>query len=251
MSMVSTANGLVTLASKAVSRVFHGDVLEVRSEVDRIIHRLDNLDKSVVDQFHVKYYDAQAETWNNTYWMGIPLEKYPSDLFIYQEILHELKPEIIVECGTFMGGSALYFANICDMLNHGRVISVDIQWLPNRPRHDRIHYITGSSVDPKIVQQVKGQILERQKVLVILDSDHRKEHVFKELEAYSQLVTLGSYLILEDTNVNGHPVYPEHGPGPWEALHEWLPKHPEFVPDLKREKFMVTANPSGYLRKVA
>jgi cephalosporin hydroxylase len=83
--------------------------------------------------------------------------------------------------------------------------------------------------------------------MVILDSDHAMAHVRAELELYAPMVTAGCYLIVEDTNVNGHPVYPLHGPGPMEALGEFLPRHPEFEVDAECEKFMLTFNPRGYL----
>jgi cephalosporin hydroxylase len=86
--------------------------------------------------------------------------------------------------------------------------------------------------------------------MVILDSDHSKQHVLQELHAYAPLVTKGSYLIVEDTNVNGHPVFPEHGPGPMEALDEFLGQNSDFVVDRDREKFYLTMNPQGYLHKV-
>ena len=85
--------------------------------------------------------------------------------------------------------------------------------------------------------------------MVVLDSDHSAAHVKAELDLYSPLVTSGCYLIVEDTNVNGHPVYPLHGPGPMEALDQFLPAHPEFEVDASREKYMLTFNPRGYLRR--
>ena len=86
-------------------------------------------------------------------------------------------------------------------------------------------------------------------VMVVLDSDHIKSHVLKELDALSSLVTKGSYLIVEDTNINGHPVLPNFGDGPWEALHEWLPNHPEFEIDKSCEKFGITFFPDGFLKR--
>ena len=83
--------------------------------------------------------------------------------------------------------------------------------------------------------------------MVILDSDHTKQHVLDELAAYADLVSPGCYLVVEDTNVNGHPVWPSFGPGPWEAVHEWLPDHPEFRVDKTRERHLLTMHPNGYL----
>jgi cephalosporin hydroxylase len=111
--------------------------------------------------------------------------------------------------------------------------------------------MVGSSTDDKIVRHVKEQISQTDKVMVILDSDHHKEHVLKELRIYGPLVTRGNYLIVEDSNLNGHPVHQDHGPGPMEAIEEFLIGNKEFVVDAKREKFRLTFNPRGYLLKVA
>ena len=86
--------------------------------------------------------------------------------------------------------------------------------------------------------------------MVDLDSNHSKQHVLEEMRAYAPMITIGNYLIVEDTNINGHPVLPEFGPGPMEAVEEFLKENHDFVPDPSREKFLVTFNPGGYLRKV-
>ncbi len=118
------------------------------------------------------------------------------------------------------------------------------------PQHPRITYLVGSSTSPEILEQVKGMIPPSDRVMVILDSDHGRDHVLRELELYSDLVSPGSYMIVEDTNVNGHPVLTSHGPGPTEALEEYLRRDRRFVVDRSREKFFFTFNPGGYLRKV-
>ncbi|MDP2933972.1 MAG: CmcI family methyltransferase [bacterium] len=195
------------------------------------------------------YFNQEQRTWKNTFWMGTPIMKLPLDMWVYQEILHELKPDKIVEAGTNRGGSALFLAHICDLLNKGEIITIDIQEFPDRPQHPRIKYLLGSSISDNVVNQVKNLIKPGEKVLVILDSLHRKHHVDKELEAYAPLVTPGSYMILEDTYLNGYPVYPNFGPGPMEAVKEFLKKHKEFTVDKSREKYYVTWNPNGYLKK--
>jgi cephalosporin hydroxylase len=183
--------------------------------------------------------------------MGHPILKCPLDLWHYQEILHEIRPDLIIETGTAFGGSALLLANMCDLLNHGRVITVDVEVRGERPQHPRIAYLTGSSVDPAIVADLKAAAAQCERVMVILDSDHSKEHVLNELNALGGLVTPGSYLIVEDTNLNGHPVDPDHGPGPMEALDTFIAKRPEFKVDSRWEKFFLSFNPRGYLRRVA
>ncbi len=206
--------------------------------------------RRVIDAFHRLYYNAEDETWQSTRWLGVRALKLPLDLWIYQEILHEVKPSLIIETGTAHGGSAWYLATICDLTGTGRVVTIDIAKGEGRPSHPRVTYLTGSSTAPEILEQVKGMIQPDDRVMVILDSDHARDHVLRELELYGDLVSLGSYLIVEDTNVNGHPVLLSHGPGPSEALADYLPRDRRFVVDRSREKFLLTFNPGGYLRRV-
>ena len=159
----------------------------------------------------------------------MPTQKCPLDLWIYQELLYELRPDLIIETGTYSGGSAMYLASICDLLDHGRIVSVDIapqDPLPSSPAHrvrDRRRAPT-----PSIVERLRGEAAAAATVMVLLDSDHSYAHVRDELVAYHAMVTPGSYLVVEDSNVNGNPVLPEFGPGPMEAIDEFLPDHPEF-----------------------
>jgi len=210
------------------------------------------LEKEIVEQFHLLFYDSRmfGKTWVDTTFLGTKIEKCPFDLWIYQEILHEIQPEIIVECGTFRGGSALYLASICDLLNHGEVITIDILERKNRPQHKRIEYILGSSTSSDVVEKVKTRIQGKSPVLIILDSDHKSEHVINELNIYGEMVTKGSYLIVEDSNINGHPVKPEFGPGPMEAINEYMKDNPYYIVDETKEKYFLTFNPQGYLRRV-
>jgi cephalosporin hydroxylase len=137
----------------------------------------------------------------------------------------ELRPGLIVETGTAHGGSALYLASLCETIGGGEVVSVDIGEWPDRPAHRRLTYVVASSTDPQVVAQVA------------------------ELRAYAPLVTPGSYLVVEDTNVNGHPVYEAFGPGPMEAVQDFLKERDDFEVDRSREKFLCTFNPGGWLRK--
>ena len=156
---------------------------------------------------------------------------------------------MLVETGTRFGGSARYFASLFDLLGSGRVITVDIDPEASRPPHDRISYLEGSSTADDVVAQIRSAIGPDDRVLAILDSDHSYAHVRDELAIYGELVSPGSYLIVEDSNINGHPVYPEFGPGPMEAIDEFLAGGAPFDVDASREKFFVTFNPRGFLRK--
>lgn len=209
------------------------------------------MSQELIDRFHRLYYDAAQSggTWYNTYWMGVSTQKCPLDLWVYQEILFKVRPGLIVECGTYAGGSALYLAQLCDLLGRGQVVTIDVEDRA-RASHPRLSQVIGSSVDPRVVDHVRELAADPGPVLVILDSDHRAGHVLEELRSYAPLVTPGSYLIVEDTNLNGHPVQPGFGPGPMEAVQAFLRENPDFAPDGSREKLLLTFNPSGYLRRI-
>jgi cephalosporin hydroxylase len=203
-----------------------------------------------VSEFHELYYNSRQRTWKNTYWLGQRAEKCPLDLWVYQEILFETRPDVIIETGTAEGGTALFVASICDLLDTGTVVTVDIAEVPGRPAHPRIQYILGSSTDPATIEQVRERAHPERTGMVILDSNHSKEHVLQELHLYSAYVTPGAYLVVEDTNVNGNPIRPDFGPGPLEAVQQFLAEDGAFEVDTAREKFFMTFNPGGYLRRV-
>jgi cephalosporin hydroxylase len=136
------------------------------------------------------------------------------------------------------------------MVGKGKIVTVDITSKP-RPVHNRITYILGSSTSDKIFTTVNGYIQPNDKVMVILDSDHSKNHVTNEIVLYNKLVSIGNYLIVEDSNINGHPVLPNFGPGPMEALEEFLKENKSFIWDTTKEKFFLTQNPKGYLRRIS
>ncbi len=207
-------------------------------------------EQRIVRDFHRLYYNADERTWRDTYWFGAQAKKCPLDLWIYQELLFELRPELIVECGTSRGGSALFIASVCDLLDHGEVVTVDVApQVDVVPSHPRITYIHGSSISEEIATEVRRRAEGRAPIMVILDSEHAKDHVAEELRLYASLVTSDSYLIVEDTNLNGHPVMPSSGPGPAEALQEFLTRSDDFVVDRSREKFFLTFSEGGYLRR--
>jgi cephalosporin hydroxylase len=213
------------------------------------IYASPELRQAVVDQFHRLYYHSPWRTWQNTRYRGVLTAKCPLDMWIYQEILHEVRPDVILECGTNRGGSALYLADLCETIGNGRVVTVDVEDVASQVSHPRMTKLYGSSTDPAIHAEVLAHLEGAASVLVILDSDHSYGHVHDELKLWSDVVTPGSYLIVEDTDINGHPVLPSFGPGPWEALHDFLESDDRFTIDESREKFMMTSNPRGYLRR--
>jgi cephalosporin hydroxylase len=207
-----------------------------------------------VRDFNVLYYHGPNghNLYLTTSWLGVPTRKCPIDTWVYQEILHRTRPEVIVETGVNCGGSTLYLATICDLLGGGEVLAVDITLEGVAPvvrNHPRIRLFEGSSTDPAIVGQIRERCAGR-RTMVILDSDHSAGHVLAELRAYGPLVAAGCYLICEDTNINGHPALPEFGPGPFEAVQQFLAETPGWEVDRDCERLLVTFNPSGYLRRV-
>lgn len=199
---------------------------------------------AVVKAFRERYRDSGV--WMFTTWLGTQVLKNPLDLWIYQEILHRTRPDVIVETGTYKGGSALYLASICDLLDHGRVVTVDVEAYPQCPAHPRITYLTGSSVDEPIVSRIRAEVGSGT-AMAILDSDHSKEHVLGELRAYAPMVSDGCYLVVEDT-----------GEGEWvegvdaaSAVRDFLAEAEGFDVDRVCEKFMLTNNPGGFLRRAS
>jgi cephalosporin hydroxylase len=182
--------------------------------------------------------------------MRVPCLKCPLDLWIYQEIISEVRPDLIIETGTAFGGSALFMAHILDILGKGEVLTIDTDDTISRQAHPRITYVRGSSSNADLIGSILSNRPDEAR-LVVLDSDHSKAHVLKELELLSPHVSVGSYLIVEDTNINGHPTLPRFGEGPYEAVTEFLKTHPQFEVDETREKFLMTFNPRGYLRRIA
>ena len=216
--------------------------------------------EQIVSWFHQLYYDLghnKQGTWDRTHWMGVACEKCPFDMWVYQELLFRIRPGLIIETGTRHGGSAWFYAHMCDLLGTGEIITVDIQPNPSVPRHPRITYLTGSSTDPAILDQLHARARARARpdsggnspVFVILDSDHSADHVLAEMRLYHSLVTPGSYMVVEDTNVNGHPVYRSHGPGPTEALAQFMTENHDFEIDRDCERHLLTMHPWGWLRK--
>jgi cephalosporin hydroxylase len=187
-------------------------------------------------------------------WMGVTTLKSPADMWNYQEILFALQPSLVVEFGTRYGGSALFFAAVMRQIGRPfRLLSVDIDGdtvsAPTR-RDPDIELLTISSTDPKVAERISA--LRREfpgPVFVILDSDHARDHVLGEMKLLRPLLVKGDYIVVEDSNVNGHPVYASHGPGPYEAIEAYYQEFPDdYTCDRERErKFGFTWAPNGFL----
>jgi cephalosporin hydroxylase len=197
-------------------------------------------------------YHQRTITFDQCSWMGVRALKNPLDAWMYQEIIYRIKPEVIVEIGSAYGGSTLYFAHLLDLIGDGTVVSLDIDRSHYNAQHDRIIEITGDCSAPEIVAQVR-QICDQKRVLVIHDGDHHKDAVQRDLELYAPLVSVGSYLIVEDGVVDlfrpGDSIG-DFQDGPLPAIEEFVAAHPEFVIDPTMERYIITYNPQGFLKRI-
>jgi cephalosporin hydroxylase len=212
--------------------------------------------------------------WNQKYqytfsWQGRPIIQLPEDIIRVQEVIYETKPDVIIETGIAHGGSLIFYASLCKAMGKGRVIGIDIEIRPHNRKaieeHLLFEFITlieGSSIDAEIVSQVKAMIKPGEKVLVILDSNHTKQHVYDELKAYHDIVTPGSYIIATDGIMKDLYDVPR-GSNDWKSDHptaaaeEFAKEHPEFV--LVQPEWMfneselsenITHWPGAWLKKI-
>ena len=212
----------------------------------------------VICLFHRLYY-ARPNSWIKNQYLGYPIQQCPLDLQLYQELIYDLKPSFIIQIGVLEGGSVLYFAMLMDLIGskpQAPVIGIDIS-LSSRAlslSHPRIHLIKGYSTAPSTIKQVSKFLANANagRGLVVLDSDHTKRHVLQELRLYCDFVGIGSYLVAEDTDINGHPVQRGWGKGPYEAVEEFLKEDRRFVRDddlWKRNLF--SFHQYGWLKRIS
>jgi cephalosporin hydroxylase len=205
-----------------------------------------------VEDFTALYHELRDQTLGRTRWLGVTVVKSPTDLVILQEVVAETRPNLIIETGVLAGGFTYYLATLFDLLGiDGQVIGVDVDLSPVNPyiaNHPRIDLIEGSSTDPAVVETLRERARGR-RVMVDLDSDHRAEHVERELRALAPLVTPNCYLVVEDTWF-GRTVRFDQGRGPADALRAWLAEGQPFEIDRWRERLLLTHNAGGYLRRL-
>jgi len=216
----------------------------------------------------------QKVGWNQKYsytftWMGRPIIQIPEDIIRVQEVIYRGKPDVIIETGIAYGGSLVFYASLCKAIGKGRVIGIDIEIRPHNRQAIETHELSplitlveGSSIASEVIERVKSFIKPRESVLVILDSSHKKEHVLKELEAYHDLITSGSYIVATDGIIKeltevprGKEEWAWNNPGA--AVVEFTKKHPEFVveepvwsfneSELKKR---ITQWPGAFLKRI-
>jgi cephalosporin hydroxylase len=202
----------------------------------------------------------------NFSWLGRPIIQYPQDMIAMQEIIWDIKPDLIIETGIAHGGSLIFYASILELIGKGEVLGIDIdireynrKEIEEHPMFKRIKMIQGSSIDPAIVAEVKDHTEGKQTILVTLDSNHTHEHVLAELKMYSSFVTLNSYIVVYDTIVEKLPqdyisrnIRPWGiGDNPWTALNTFIGENPHFEIDQSiNNKLLISVAPDGYLKRV-
>jgi cephalosporin hydroxylase len=200
----------------------------------------------------------------NFTWMGRPIIQYPQDMIAMQEIIWNVKPDLIIETGIAHGGSLIYYASILELIGKGKVLGVDIdirehnrKEIESHPMYKRIEMIQGSSIADDTVSKVKAIAKDYKTILVSLDSNHTHDHVLRELELYSPLVSVNSYMVVFDTIVEFLPddTFPDRpwkqGDNPWSATQLFLQQHSEFEIDKSViNKILVSVAPDGYLKRL-
>lgn len=200
---------------------------------------------------------AQAPGWKSLSFHGVPVAKNPLDLWMLQQILYEVQPEVVIETGTSSGGSALYWANALNALGleRSRVLTVDTQdqarEASQRPLWKKyVEFVQGDSTDPAISAQIAAKARGK-RTLVTLDSEHTVEHVLGELRTYAPMVSRGSYLVVGSTHLDGTPAETGTEQGPFEAVRRFLEEGggKDFEQDASRELMVLTSSPGGWLRR--
>ena len=232
--------------AEAIERMSRDEELKAKS-LDWMIHS---------DRYKYSY---------NFSWLGRPIIKYPSDILVMQELIWEVKPDLVIETGIAHGGSIVFSASMLELLGgDGRVLAIDIdirahnrEQIEKHPMAKRITMIEGSSTDPAVVERVRAAAATSRKVMVFLDSLHTHDHVLKEMELYAPMVSVGSYLVLPDTFIEYFPkgYYADRpwdvGNNPMTALREFMSRHSGFEIDRSRcDKLLITEAFDGYLKRV-
>lgn len=201
----------------------------------------------------------------NFSWMGRPIIQYPQDMIAMQELIWEIKPDLIIETGIAHGGSLIYYASLLELIGKGEILGIDIdirkhnrEEIEKHPMYKRISMLEGSSLSDEIIEKVKKIAAGKESVLVVLDSNHTHEHVLRELELYAPLVSLNSYIVVFDTIVEYLPEGYFDQPRPWgignnpkTAVDAFLAANDQFVINKSiDDKLLISVAPNGYLKRI-
>ena len=195
-------------------------------------------------------------------WLGRPIIQFPQDMVAVQELIWKIKPDFIIESGIARGGSLIFYASILELLNHGKIIGIDIDIrkhnrieIENHTLFKRINLIEGSSIDDSVIHKIKKIIKDKKKIMILLDSHHTEQHVLEELEKYSPFVRSGSYVVVFDTIIEDMKKHHSknrpwnHGNNPKTAVSKFLKKNKRFKIDKEiQKKLLITSCPDGYLK---
>ena len=239
----------------------------VQAFIDERKQRINNNGSNKSLQSAAKEFNTESNKSQYSYnfsWMGRPIIQYPQDMVAMQEIIWELKPDLIIETGIAHGGSLVFYASILELIGKGEVLGIDIdirehdkKEIEAHPMFKRIKMIQGSSVSQETVDKVAEHAKGKEVILVCLDSNHTHEHVLRELEFYAPFVTPGSYIVVFDTIVEDLP--DDYLPGrawkvgdnPKTAVYSFINKHPQFEIDKSIDnKLLISVAPEGYLRRI-
>jgi cephalosporin hydroxylase len=248
-------------------------------DAEQLIHE-DNGSREVIPLFSAQAFEVLSREWlrvgwvqkySYTFtWLGRPIIQLPEDMFRIQEVVYSVKPSLIIETGVAHGGSLIFYASLCKLIGKGRVIGIDIEIRPHNrqaiedhPLNEFITLVEGSSIEATVVRKIFSMVSADDTVMVLLDSSHTKAHVLAELEAYSPLVTPGSYVVAMDGIMADVVGAPRSQPdwswnNPQEAVKDFLAKHKNFVlsePAFAFNEGMIeerlTYWPSAFLKRIA
>ncbi|MCB0977610.1 MAG: class I SAM-dependent methyltransferase [Acidimicrobiales bacterium] len=193
----------------------------------------------------------ENQSWRGATWLGRPVARFPTDLHAYQELLASARPDVVILIAddNALGGRAAFFAGVQDQIGVGRVIAVGAGSEGDRPDHPRVTYLVGRGDEADAAEQIE-KLLGDETACVFIGLGS-KQRVVRAFERYAPLVNVGGYVVLENTVLNGRPAAPDFGPGPHEAVADILARHPDFVPDPTYERYTITFNKNGYLRRMS
>jgi cephalosporin hydroxylase/UDP-glucose 4-epimerase len=217
--------------------------------------------KKAADNFNIISNKEQYSY--NFSWMGRPIIQYPQDMIAMQELIWEIKPDLIIETGIAHGGSLIYYASLMELIGKGEILGIDIdirehnrKEIEDHPMFKRIEMIQGSAIDKAVVEEVRKHTIGKKTIMVSLDSNHTHAHVLEELKLYADFTSVGSYCVVFDTIVEDMPkgMYNrpwDKGNNPKTAVHEFIKSTDNFIIDKQIDnKLLISVAPDGYLKRI-